>query len=170
MCTCVCVFLCVCSFGHYHGTNHLISTCPSTAVHGWPQEHCYQIVLYLCSSFPLCPLSLEMASPPLFPFNMTSFSLICLSHPLIKHRNPMALIILLIILGVSVMLIQSFFSIYGWHEFLRAYLGNCTWCQNDTKPYTHPSEQEMFLADQYLKGGGRDFRSTALERDLRPGK
>lgn len=51
-------------------------------------------------------------------------------------------------------------------NFLRAYLGNCTWCQNDTKPYTHAKEQEMLLAGQYLKGGGRDFRSTAVERDL----
>lgn len=53
-------------------------------------------------------------------------------------------------------------------NFLRAYLGNFTWCQKDTKPYTHLNEQETLLAGQCLKGRSRDFRSSALERDLWP--
>lgn len=72
---------------------------------------------------------------------------------------------MLIIVRVSVMLIQLFLSIYGWHDIFKG-LGNCTLCQNDPKSHTDPSELEMLLAGQSLKGRARAFRSSALGKDL----
>ena len=72
---------------------------------------------------------------------------------------------MLIIVRVSVMLIQLFLSMYGWRDIFKG-LGDCTLCQNDPKSYTDPSELDMLLTGQSLKGGARPFRSSALGKDL----